>query len=91
MQKLAAFGADNSLSPTAEMKPWVERIVSKGGQLNKDQALKMLDLATKWKDANIFKAVMMSPVCTLSVVNLDMLSKAWKLFSFEAVRSRLVL
>jgi hypothetical protein len=89
-QKLAAFDAENSLLPTADMKVWVDRIVSKSDQLHKEQVLKLLDLALSWRDADVFNAIMKSRACTLSVVNVDMLSKAWKIFSFEAVQSRLV-
>lgn len=88
LQKLATFDVEISMSPTAKI--WVDRIVSKSSQLNREQALKMLDLAMKWKDADIFKTIMKAPVCTLSVVNVDVLSKAWKIFSFEAVRLRSV-
>ncbi len=90
LQKLATFDVENSLLPTADMKIWVDRIVSKSSQLNQEQALKMLDLAMKWKDADVFKTIMKAPVCTLSVVNIDVLSKAWKIFSFDAVRPRSV-
>jgi hypothetical protein len=88
-QKLAAFDLENSLSPTADMV-WINHIVSKKYQLNKEQALKMLNLAMKWKTVHIFKSIMESPVCTISVVNVDVLSKAWKIFSFEAVQLRFV-
>ena len=91
LQKLATFDVENSLLPTADMKIWVDRIVSKSPQLNQEQALKMLDLAMKWKDVDIFKTIMKAPVCTRSVVNIiDVLSKAWKIFSFEAVQPRSV-
>ena len=89
-QKLAAFDVENSLLPTADMMIWINHIILKSHQLNKEQALKMIDLAMKWKTANVFESAMKSPVCTLSVVNVDMLSRAWKIFSFEAVRPRLV-
>jgi len=87
-QRLAGLGVESLISSSADLKPWVDRIVSKTDRLNKEQALKMLDLAMNWKDAKVFKTIMKSPVCTLSVVNMDVLSKVWKTFTFEEVRSR---
>jgi hypothetical protein len=86
--KLAAMGAENSTVPTANLRPWVDRVVEKSHQLNKEQAIKMINLAITWKDAKMFSTVMKSPSCVLGVLNMDTLSTAWRAFSFEAVKLR---
>lgn len=84
-EKLVRLDAEHSRFQSAEMKPWVDRIVSNRARLDKRQAFKMLEIAMKWKDLEMFKTIMKLPVCT---VKMDVLSEAWKIFSFEEVRSR---
>jgi hypothetical protein len=88
MNKLAAMGAEKSTLPTADMRPWVNRVVEKSYQLNQEQAIKMINLAINWKDATMFEKVMKSPSSVLGVLNMDVLSTAWKAFSFETVKLR---
>ena len=87
-QKLAALGAQNSKVPTADMRLWANRLVSKGGQLDKDQAIKMLDLTLLWRDAEMFKTIIQCPALSLAILKLDTLLNAWKIFTFEPIRSR---
>lgn len=86
--KLAAMDAEKSTVPTADLRLWVDRVVEKSYQLNKDQAIKMINLAINWKDAKMFETIMKNPSCVLGVLNMDLLSTAWKAFSFETVKLR---
>jgi len=86
LQKLK--GSSTSQPPTSEDRLWASRVMTKSISLNKDQAIFMLELAMKWGDAAMWKQVMKGPSCALGVLDVNMLLKAWKAFSFEIVRVR---
>lgn len=90
-QKLTGLGAHNSTVPTADMRLWANRLVLKGDQLNKDQAIKMLDLTLFWRDMEMFKAIIQCRALSVGSLELDTLLNAWKIFTFEIIRSRQVL
>jgi len=89
-QKLTILGAQNATVPTDDMRLWANRLVSKGDQLDLDQAIKMLDLTLFWQDAEMFKTVILCQAFSIQSLNLDTLSNAWKIFTFETIRSRQV-
>jgi len=76
------------IPPTSEDRLWASRVMTKSISLNKEQAIFMLELAMKWGDAAMWKQVMKGPSCALGVLDVNMLLKAWKAFSFEIVRLR---
>jgi len=90
LQKLAALGAQNSTMPTADMRLWADRLLSKGDQLNKDQAIKMLDLTSLWRDAKMVKSIIQCPAFSLAILKWDTLFNAWETCTFEGIRSRQV-
>ncbi|CAA7268308.1 unnamed protein product [Cyclocybe aegerita] len=75
-----------AVPPTQEDRLWANRILQKTSTLNQNQIVTMLYLALKWKDVDMWKVVMKGHACTLSIMDVDKLVKAWKMFSFEAVR-----
>jgi len=91
LQKLTALGARNSTVPTADMRLWANRLVLKGDQLNKDQAIKMLDLTLLWRDVEMFKGIIQCRALSIGSVKLDTLLNAWRIFTFETTRPRQVL
>lgn len=85
LQKLKGSSA---IPPSSEDRLWASRVMTKSISLNKEQALFMLELAMNWGDAAMWKQVMKGPSCALNVLEVNMLLKAWKAFSFEIVRVR---
>jgi hypothetical protein len=86
--KLFAMGAEKSTVPTANLRPWVDRVIERSRQLDDEQVIKMINLAINWKDAKMFERFMKNPCCASGIIDMDILSTSLKAFSFETVRLR---
>jgi len=87
-KKLASMGAEKSTVPTASLRLWIDRVIKPGISLDREQAIKMINIAINWKDAKMFNTVMENRCCDLNVLNMDILLAAWKAFSFENIKLR---
>lgn len=73
------------IPPTQVDRQWAERLIKKDGFLTKEHIVTLMDYALKWRDLTMWKGVMKLKMCVLQIIDVDILLKAWELFSFEAV------
>ncbi|KDR72653.1 hypothetical protein GALMADRAFT_142951 [Galerina marginata CBS 339.88] len=76
----------STIPPTADDRLWADRLLKNGVALQKDYILFLMDCAFKWKDAEMWNKIMKNTGCSLTVLDIDLLLKAWRLFSFAAVQ-----
>jgi len=75
-------------SPTTEDHVWANRILENHQSLRSGQVETLMRYFLTWKDLELWKKLVKSSTCSLNAVSLDLLRKAWKVFSFKAVRVR---
>jgi hypothetical protein len=75
-------------SPTAEDRVWATRILEHRQGLRSEEVVTLMRYFLSWKDLELWKRLVKSNTCSLNVVTFDLLRKAWKVFSFKAVRVR---
>ncbi|KAF8954905.1 hypothetical protein BDZ97DRAFT_1970033 [Flammula alnicola] len=74
-----------TIPPSEDDRRWVERILKSTTSLNKEQVLKVVEYARRWRDVNMWKRIMKANICTLGNLGTEELVKAWKAFGFEGV------
>jgi hypothetical protein len=80
----------DSVTPTAEDRKMADLILHSLRTYNIGATVNMSDIAVKWNDLEMWKAVVKKSGSLTSTYAVDSLVRAWKAFSFESVRARRV-